>query len=89
MSLFGSEKPEHRTLYYGDCLDWMSQWDDRTVDLIYLDPPFNSNANLQRHVPGSWSRESTVPRVRRYMDMEREGGNPAGYLRGSGGTSGP
>ena len=31
-------------LYYGDCLDWMGQWDDRTVDLIYLDPPFNSNA---------------------------------------------
>ena len=45
MSLFGSEKPEHRTLYYGDCLDWMSQWDSETVDLIYLDPPFNSNAN--------------------------------------------
>ena len=32
-------------LYYGDCLDWMSQWDDGSVDLIYLDPPFNSNAN--------------------------------------------
>lgn len=32
-------------LYYGDCLDWMSQWDDGCVDLIYLDPPFNSNAN--------------------------------------------
>ena len=32
-------------LYYGDCLDWMSQWDDCSVDLIYLDPPFNSNAN--------------------------------------------
>lgn len=34
---------ETETLYYGDCLDWMSQWDDRSVDLIYLDPPFNSN----------------------------------------------
>ena len=30
------------TLYYGDCLDWMSQWDDQCVDLIYADPPFNS-----------------------------------------------
>ena len=30
------------SLYYGDCLDWMEQWGDRTVDLIYLDPPFNS-----------------------------------------------
>ena len=35
-------------LYYGDCLDWMQEWlpDAReSVDLIYLDPPFNSNAN--------------------------------------------
>ncbi|MYB98513.1 MAG: site-specific DNA-methyltransferase [Gemmatimonadetes bacterium] len=43
-TLFGNGGPEHRTLYYGDCLDWMSQWDSRTVDLIYLDPPFNSSA---------------------------------------------
>ncbi len=33
------------TLYYGDCLDWMERWPDECVDLIYLDPPFNSNAN--------------------------------------------
>ena len=32
------------TLYYGDCLEWMRQWNDGSVDLIYLDPPFNSNA---------------------------------------------
>ena len=34
-----------QTLYYGDCLDWMREWPDNSVDLIYLDPPFNSNAN--------------------------------------------
>ena len=34
-----------QTLYYGDCLDWMGQWPDNSVDLIYLDPPFNSSAN--------------------------------------------
>ena len=33
------------TLYYGDCLDWMGRWPDESVDLIYLDPPFNSNAD--------------------------------------------
>ena len=33
------------TLYYGDCLDWMREWEANCVDLIYLDPPFNSNAN--------------------------------------------
>ncbi len=43
-SLFGAGGgPEDRTLYYGDCLTWMTLWDDETVDLIYLDPPFNSN----------------------------------------------
>ena len=35
-------------LYYGDCLDWMQQWDDQSVDLIYLDPPFNSKANYNQ-----------------------------------------
>ena len=35
-------------LYYGDCLDWMGQWDDQSVDLIYLDPPFNSKANYNQ-----------------------------------------
>ena len=36
---------EHQTLYFGDCLDWMREWPDESADLIYLDPPFNSNAN--------------------------------------------
>jgi len=33
------------TLYQGDCLEVMRQWETNCVDLIYLDPPFNSNAN--------------------------------------------
>ena len=38
------------SLYYGDCLDLMTEWvaDGRragTVDLIYLDPPFNSKVH--------------------------------------------
>jgi len=33
------------TLYQGDCLDVMKRWESDCVDLIYLDPPFNSNAN--------------------------------------------
>ena len=38
-------QPTLNSLYYGDCLDWMERWDDQTVDLVYLDPPFNSQAN--------------------------------------------
>lgn len=36
---------EHGTLYYGDCLEWMVEFPAECVDLIYLDPPFNSSAN--------------------------------------------
>jgi site-specific DNA-methyltransferase (adenine-specific) len=34
-----------RTLYYGDNLDVMRDLPDESVDLIYLDPPFNSSAD--------------------------------------------
>jgi site-specific DNA-methyltransferase (adenine-specific) len=34
------------TLYFGDNLDILRRYiDDESVDLIYLDPPFNSNAD--------------------------------------------
>ena len=32
------------TLYFGDNLDWLPKLAAELVDLIYLDPPFNSNA---------------------------------------------
>ena len=34
-----------KTIWTGDCLDIMRGMNAETVDLIYLDPPFNSNAN--------------------------------------------
>lgn len=38
---------ETNDLYYGDNLDILSRYiKDETVDLIYLDPPFNSNQNF-------------------------------------------
>ena len=33
------------TLYYGDCLEWLPCFPSESVDLIYLDPPFNSNTS--------------------------------------------
>jgi site-specific DNA-methyltransferase (adenine-specific) len=34
------------TLFYGDNLDILREYiADESVDLIYLDPPFNSSAN--------------------------------------------
>ena len=31
------------TLYHGDCLEVTEDWPKASIDLIYLDPPFNSN----------------------------------------------
>lgn len=36
---------KRNTLYYGDCLEVMKEWHGDCVNLIYLDPPFNSNTN--------------------------------------------
>ena len=37
--------PSANTLFYGDNLDILRSYiEDETVDLVYLDPPFNSNA---------------------------------------------
>ena len=36
-----------RIIYSGDCLDQVQQLPDDCVDLIYIDPPFNSNRNYE------------------------------------------
>ena len=33
------------TIYFGDCLEVMAAWRPEQVDLVYLDPPFNSSRN--------------------------------------------
>lgn len=47
-------------LYFGDNLDWLSKFDSEIVDLIYLDPPFNSKAtyNLLYRSPDGEAAES-------------------------------
>lgn len=37
--------PEKNLLCYGDNLDFLKHFDDECVDLVYLDPPFNSQQN--------------------------------------------
>jgi DNA modification methylase len=36
-----------RVVYCGDCLDQLSRLPDRCIDVIYIDPPFNSNRNYE------------------------------------------
>lgn len=76
------------TLYYGDCLDVMADWPDNCVDLIYLDPPFNSNANYNILYGSSASRQAQLlafedtwswdgPAVRRVELLENAIAHPA------------
>jgi DNA modification methylase len=59
MSSPAYHKDQHGALFYGDNLDVLQQHvPDESVDLVYLDPPFNSNANYNVFLPepdGSWS----------------------------------
>ena len=76
------------SLYYGDCLDWMRKWNDECVDLIYLDPPFNSSANYNilfgtagdgkaqyRAFNDTWHWDAAA--VRRYDRFKRASARPA------------
>ena len=36
-----------RVVYCGDCLEQLKNLPDRCVDLVYVDPPFNSNRDYE------------------------------------------
>lgn len=55
--------PSENTLYYGDNLDILrNDIEDESIDLIYLDPPFNSNAtyNVLFQAPTGESSPSQI-----------------------------
>ena len=58
---------EPDTLYYGDCLEIMGDFPDSCIDLICLDPPFNSNANYHAIFRGSGL--SIRPQIKAFDDM--------------------
>jgi len=74
-------------LYFGDNLKWLSdrkEFPDASIDLVYLDPPFNSNADyniLFREPSGQVSqaqfraftstRDATATRSDRELDQGR------------------
>lgn len=47
VSCRGERSERTRKLYLGDNLEIMPEMDDESVDLVYLDPPFNSNRNYK------------------------------------------
>ena len=47
------------TLHYGDCLNVMAEMPDSCVDLIYLDPPFNSKTDYNIFFPNPENGETS------------------------------
>ena len=59
----------NRTLFAADCLDVLNDSDallDASVDLIYLDPPFNSNSKYNLPFKG---RDKTHKPVEAFVDI--------------------
>ena len=48
------------TLHYGDCLEVLRTFPDACIDLIYLDPPFNSNRDYNAFFTSGRGQESTA-----------------------------
>lgn len=70
-----------RTLYYGDNLDILRDMPGESVDLIYLDPPFNSNADynviFREH---SGERMAPAAQIRAFEDTWQWGEEAARAL---------
>ena len=60
-------KPRPNSLYYRDCLKIMASFPDEYVDLICLDPPFNSNERYHTIFKGSGL--SANPQLKAFDDM--------------------
>jgi site-specific DNA-methyltransferase (adenine-specific) len=94
MSKAGNGSPGPNRLYFGDNLDVLREYvDDESVDLIYLDPPFNSQAhyNVLFQSPKD-DKESAQARAFRdtwtwlkdaqdsYREIMESGGNTARFI---------
>lgn len=60
-------EPKPNSLYYGDCLEIMASFPNEYVDLICLDPPFNSNEKY--HTIFKDSGLSIEPQLKAFDDM--------------------
>jgi site-specific DNA-methyltransferase (adenine-specific) len=82
------------TLYFGDNLDWMRKLPSESIDLIYLDPPFNSKAEYNKVWRGptgqapratvqtfedTWTWNETSREA--FDDVMGQGGHLAGFLQ--------
>jgi DNA modification methylase len=85
----GNEREGDGALYYGDNLDVLRRYvEDESVDLVYLDPPFNSSKDYNvlfleqdgtrsaaqvKAFKDTWEWDETAARV--YHELVEGGGN--------------
>ena len=60
---------EPNTRYYGDCLEIMADFDNNSIDLICLDPPFNSNERYHTIFKGTHGLRNIDPQIKAFDDM--------------------
>ena len=60
---------EPNALYYGDCLDVMESFPSEYVDLIYLDPPFNSDEKYNTIFKGRHGLRNIDPQIKAFDDI--------------------
>ena len=84
----------NRTIFAKDCLDVLNDvhtLPDESVDLIYLDPPFNSNSTYNLPFKGEYKKDAKP--VQAFKDTwswaEFEEVNLASLKSGGGGGSRP
>lgn len=59
---------EPNALYYGDCLEVMESFPSEYVDLIYLDPPFNSDEKYNTIFKGRHGLQNIEPQIKAFDD---------------------
>ena len=62
---------KNRTIFQGDNLDVMRGMNDACVDLIYLDPPFNSDRNHEA-LPSSKAKGARFKDIWRLTDVKKD-----------------
>ncbi|TKD65603.1 site-specific DNA-methyltransferase [Micrococcus luteus] len=55
-------------LYEGDCLPWLRDLDDESVDLVFADPPFNLNKNYGNGFKDNLSEEEYLSWTLEWVD---------------------
>ena len=54
---------ENRTIFEGDNLHILRRFDSETIDLIYLDPPFNSKGKCKGCEVSFYFRNMTIDHI--------------------------